>query len=133
MYGSFGAKDGDDGLGWRDVGDGVRKCDIQEFQLTSKLVKSLQNNLGSDMNIYDLTVTWTDGCCCASAKQELNLKVINIRTWDQGPSLLVKNQVSMLVDVLLDIDKENSFVFVHCAGGTCTHCISTKLFFISQK
>lgn len=117
FFNYFGAKDGDDGLGWRDVGDGVRKCDIQEFQLTSKLVKSLQNNLGSDMNIYDLTVTWTDGCCCASAKQELNLKVINIRTWDQGPSLLVKNQVSMLVDVLLDIDKENSFVFVHCAGG----------------
>jgi protein-tyrosine phosphatase len=42
---------------------------------------------------------------------------VNIRTWDQGPSLLVKDQVHALVDTLLDFDAENSFVFIHCAGG----------------
>jgi len=117
FFNYFGAKDGDDGLPWRDVGGGVRKCQIQEFALTSKLVKTLENNLGTPMDIYDLTVTWSEGCLCTKAEEELNLKVVNIRTWDQGPSLLLKNQVSALVDTVLDIDPENSFVFIHCAGG----------------
>jgi protein tyrosine phosphatase len=29
----------------------------------------------------------------------------------------VKDQVHALVDTLLDFDAENSFVFIHCAGG----------------
>jgi hypothetical protein len=117
FFNYFGAKDGDDGLPWQNAGPGVRKCQLQEFCLTSTLVKTLKNNLGSEMHVYDLRVNWTDGCLCASVAQELNLQVVNIRTWDQGPSLLVKDQVHALVDTLLDFDAENSFVFIHCAGG----------------
>merc|ERR1712072_1243280 len=38
FFNYFGARDGDDGLPWRDVGGGVRKCSIQDFELTSMLV-----------------------------------------------------------------------------------------------
>lgn len=31
--------------------------------------------------------------------------------------MLVADQVSELVDTVLDVEPENSFVFIHCAGG----------------
>ena len=117
FFNYFGARDGDDGLPWRDVGGGVRKCSIQDFELTSKLVKTLKNGVGWPMDLYDLTVKWKDGCLCSSIEEELSLSVINIRTWDQSPSMLAKEEVSLLVDTILGIDPENSFVFIHCAGG----------------
>lgn len=117
FFNYFGAKDGDDGLPWRDIGEGVRACQIQEFSLKSTLVKSLKNDIGAPMDVYDLEVSWTDGCLCTRVDEVLKLRVINIRTWDQGPSLLLKDQVSELVETVLHIHPDSSFVFIHCAGG----------------
>jgi len=117
FFNYFGARDGDDGLPWRDLGGGVRKCQIEDFELTSRLLKTLKNEAGWPMDIYELHVSWSDGCLCSSIKEEMDLKVINIRTWDQSPSMLVADQVSELVDTVLDVDPENCFVFIHCAGG----------------
>ena len=46
----------DDGLPWRDIGDGVRKCQIQDFELTSILVKTMKNSAGWPMDLYELKV-----------------------------------------------------------------------------
>jgi len=117
FFNYFGAKDGDDGLPWRDIGDGVRKCQIQDFELTSILVKTLKNSAGWPMDLYELKVVWRDGCLCASVKEELSIQVLNIRTWDQSPSMLVADEVDLLVETILDKDRDNKFVFIHCAGG----------------
>ena len=69
------------------------------------------------MDLYELKVVWRDGCLCASVKEELSIQVLNIRTWDQSPSMLVADEVDLLVETILDKDRDNKFVFIHWAGG----------------
>jgi len=117
FFNYFGARDGDDGLAWEDCKDGTRICYIQDYVLYSSLKKSETNALGSKTDLYELTVSRQSGCCCISANEEFKLDVLNIRTWDQSPALLSNEQVKMLVDLLVDLDDENHYLFVHCAGG----------------
>ena len=119
FFNYFGCPEGDDGVVWSHVSEGVRLARIAEFTVRSTRVGSALNHNGKPVTLYQLVLTFTDGSCgclCQSDKS-YTLNVLHVKTVDQSSAELSMAQVSLLCDMLIDMQADHTGILIHCAGG----------------